>query len=146
MKISKNTNLLLLLWLSIPMFLISGCNKEDNHTEFLVDYISRNSPLITAHRGYAAVAPENTMSAFEAAVNAGADACEFDVHMTLDGTLVVFHDDTIGRTTNGTGVLSELTYEDSEENIRGLVASKVDFLTTNYLERAIGIKKEMQNK
>ena len=111
MKISKNTNLLLLLWLSIPMFLISGCNKEDNHTESLVDYISRNSPLITAHRGYAAVAPENTMSAFEAAVNAGADACEFDVRMTLDGTLVVFHDDTIGRTTNGTGVLSELTYE-----------------------------------
>lgn len=111
---TQSTNFQFLAWLIIPLLLISSCNKEDNpenSTESLVDYISQNSPLITAHRGYAAMAPENTMSAFEAAFNAGADACEFDVHMTLDGTLVVFHDDTIGRTTNGTGVLGELTYE-----------------------------------
>ena len=44
------------------------------------------------------------------------------------------------------GLIIDAWTVDSEENIRDLVASKVDFLTTNYLERAIGIKKEMQNK
>ena len=77
----------------------------------LADYISQNAPLITAHRGYAEVAPENTMIAFEAALRAGADACEFDVHMTADGILVVIHDDTVDRTTNGTGAVNELTYD-----------------------------------
>jgi len=102
----------ILAWMIIPIFLMSGCNKdaENKPSESLDAYIAKNKPLITAHRGFAEVAPENTMSAFEAALQAGADACEFDVHMTLDGTLVVFHDDTIGRTTNGTGVLKELTY------------------------------------
>ncbi|KUG24720.1 glycerophosphoryl diester phosphodiesterase [hydrocarbon metagenome] len=51
------------------------------------------------------------MSAFEAALNAGTDACEFDVHMTLDGVLIVIHDDRVDRTTNGTGLISELTYD-----------------------------------
>jgi glycerophosphoryl diester phosphodiesterase len=110
-KMAKSTNFQFMVWLIIPIFLISSCDKEDSHEESLAEYISQNSPLITAHRGFAEVAPENTMSAFEAAFHAGAEACEFDVHMTLDGTLVVFHDDTIGRTTNGTGVLKELTYD-----------------------------------
>ncbi|MDZ7778191.1 MAG: glycerophosphodiester phosphodiesterase family protein [Bacteroidales bacterium] len=102
----------LIACLILPLFIISSCKKENNNpAESLEDYIAQNNPLITAHRGFAEVAPENTMSAFEAALNAGTDACEFDVHMTLDGTLVVFHDDTIGRTTNGTGVLKELTWE-----------------------------------
>ena len=85
--------------------------EQENSMESLDKYIAENKPLITAHRGFAEVAPENTMSAFEAALNAGADASEFDVHMTLDGTLVVFHDDSVHRTTNGEGKLSELTYE-----------------------------------
>ncbi len=99
------------------LFLLSGftsCDTLDEKTdteESLADYISKNSPLITAHRGYAEIAPENTMSAFEAALIAGADASEFDVHMTLDGVLVVIHDDSVDRTTNGTGLISELTYE-----------------------------------
>jgi len=99
----------------ISLFLISGCSKDNeeeiNSTESIEEYIAENNPLITAHRGFAEVAPENTMSAFEAALNAGADACEFDVHRTLDNVLIVFHDDTVGRTTNGTGKLSELTYD-----------------------------------
>ena len=103
------------LMVILMILLVYSCNKdgkdEVNSTESLEDYIAQNNPLITAHRGFAEAAPENTMSAFEAALNAGTDACEFDVHMTLDGVLVVFHDDTIGRTTNGTGKLSELTYD-----------------------------------
>ncbi len=111
-KNAYKTNFQLIAWLFLPLFLISSCKKESKeNAASLEDYIAQNNPLITAHRGFAEVAPENTMSAFEAALKAGADASEFDVHMTADGTLVVFHDDTIGRTTNGTGVLKELTYD-----------------------------------
>ena len=111
----QHINFQLISILVIALFFISiSCSKEDKNNPVqisLEDYIAQNNPLITAHRGYAQVAPENTMSAFEAALNAGADACEFDVHMTLDNVLVVFHDDTVGRTTNGTGKISELTYD-----------------------------------
>jgi len=52
---------------------------------------------IIAHRGYSARAPENTLAAIEAAVTAGADAVEFDLHVTADGTPVLFHDETLGK-------------------------------------------------
>ncbi len=52
----------------------------------------RNDVTVTAHRGAATVAPENTLAAFEAAIDAGADAIEFDVRLTADGAVVVFHD------------------------------------------------------
>ena len=56
------------------------------------------SPLIIAHRGASAVAPENTIAAFEAAVSAGADGVEFDVRLARDGVPVIIHDDTLYRT------------------------------------------------
>ena len=84
---------------------------DDEPTETIQQYIARNRPMITAHRGYAEAAPENTISAFRAALNAGADAAEFDVHRTKDGVLVVMHDDKVDRTTNGTGNIASLTYE-----------------------------------
>ena len=56
------------------------------------------SPLIIAHRGASAVAPENTIAAFEAAIAAGADGIEFDVRLTRDGVPVVIHDETLYRT------------------------------------------------
>lgn len=59
--------------------------------------------LNIAHRGASADAPENTLPAFQAALAAGADALELDVHMAADGALVVIHDITLGRTTNGRG-------------------------------------------
>ncbi|MGH7361803.1 MAG: glycerophosphodiester phosphodiesterase [Candidatus Methylomirabilales bacterium] len=59
--------------------------------------------LNIAHRGASADAPENTLPAFEAALAAGADALELDVHMAADGALVVIHDAILGRTTNGPG-------------------------------------------
>ncbi len=63
--------------------------------------------VIVAHRGASAVAPENTMSAFLRAIEAGADAIEFDVQASSDGQLVVIHDSTIDRTTDGTGAVFE---------------------------------------
>ncbi|HKR11985.1 MAG TPA: glycerophosphodiester phosphodiesterase family protein [Pyrinomonadaceae bacterium] len=56
------------------------------------------APLIIAHRGASAVAPENTTAAFKAAIAAGADGIEFDVRLSRDGVPVVIHDDTLRRT------------------------------------------------
>ena len=65
--------------------------------------------LIFAHRGASGHAPENTLEAFRLAMDMGADGFELDVHMCRDGHLVVIHDDTVDRTTNGTGLVKELT-------------------------------------
>ena len=71
-----------------------------------------HKPLIYAHRGASKDAPENTMAAFELAHQMGADGFELDVQITKDGKLVVLHDDKIDRTSNGTGVIEQLHYDD----------------------------------
>ncbi|WP_191991801.1 glycerophosphodiester phosphodiesterase family protein [Bacillus aerolatus] len=68
-------------------------------------------PIVAAHRGIPSLAPENTMAGYQKAYELGADLIETDLHMTKDGQLVVMHDETVNRTTNGTGKVSELTYE-----------------------------------
>lgn len=67
--------------------------------------------IIEAHRGDSANAPENTLSAFRRALDLGADSIELDVHPALDGTLMVIHDSTLDRTTNGTGAIQTKTVE-----------------------------------
>ena len=67
------------------------------------------SLLGIAHRGASAYAPENTLAAFDEAIRLGAAAIEFDVRVTADGVPVVLHDETVDRTTNGHGRVSELT-------------------------------------
>jgi len=66
-------------------------------------------PIIFAHRGASAHAPENTLAAFELALSQGADAIELDAKLSADGEVVVFHDSTLDRTTNGTGRLAQKT-------------------------------------
>ncbi len=63
----------------------------------------RSWPAGFAHRGASAWAPENTLEAFREAVEAGARGLEFDVHMALDGEIVVLHDPNVDRTTDGSG-------------------------------------------
>lgn len=63
--------------------------------------------VIFGHRGYSGVAPENTMAAFEQAFIAGAQGIELDVHLTKEGELVVCHDETLDRTTDGSGLVEE---------------------------------------
>lgn len=69
-------------------------------------------PLVVAHRGNSAVAPQNTLAAFESAWRAGADSVEIDVQLTADGEVVVIHDDTVDATTSGTGALAGLDLAD----------------------------------
>lgn len=68
-----------------------------------------NKTLKIGHRGANGFEPENTLISFEKAIAMGADGIELDVHLSLDGHLVVIHDETIGRTTNGKGVVNQLT-------------------------------------
>jgi glycerophosphoryl diester phosphodiesterase len=68
-------------------------------------------PEVTAHRGGGDEQPENTVDAFRNAVAVGADVIEFDVRSTSDHRLVVLHDGTLDRTTNCTGIVYELTFE-----------------------------------
>ncbi|MRX74065.1 glycerophosphodiester phosphodiesterase [Bacillus lacus] len=66
---------------------------------------------IVAHRGASGYAPENTMAAFEKAVKMKADFVEVDVQMSKDGELVLIHDVTVDRTTDGSGHVADLTYQ-----------------------------------
>ena len=67
------------------------------------------SPVIFAHRGASAHAPENTLSAFNLARKMGANAIELDVQLTSDQAIVVFHDTTVNRITNSTGRINDLS-------------------------------------
>ena len=69
-------------------------------------------PLVYAHRGGAALRPENTLVAFDHGLTLGADGLEFDVHLSRDGVAVVHHDDTLDRTTDRTGPIGALTAAD----------------------------------
>lgn len=63
-----------------------------------------------AHRGNRVACPENTLAAFQRAVDEGADILETDVHLSRDGVFVCIHDATVDRTTNGTGLVADMTY------------------------------------
>jgi len=71
--------------------------------------------LIFGHRGASGHAPENTLEAFRLALEMGADGFELDVHLSRDGKLVVIHDETLDRTTDGTGYVRDLTLAQLKE-------------------------------
>ena len=64
-----------------------------------------------AHRGASGIAPENTIAAFKKAIEIGVDAVELDLHGTADGEVVVIHDASLDRTTNGHGPINQATLE-----------------------------------
>lgn len=70
----------------------------------------KSLPLIYAHRGARDVAPENTLAAFRAAIQAGADGVECDITRCASGEIVVIHDDTLDHTTNGSGKILDTTF------------------------------------
>lgn len=68
--------------------------------------------LNIAHRGFSGVYPENTMIAFEKAIEAGCDGIELDVQLTKDGVPVIMHDEKVDRTTDGTGFVKDYTFSE----------------------------------
>lgn len=83
-------------------FLYGG--DEDDDTD--------DRPVVIAHRGASSVAPENTLAAFSRAAALGADYFELDVQVSRNDSLMVIHDATVDRTTDGSGQVSEMTYEE----------------------------------
>ena len=67
---------------------------------------------LCAHRGAMTTHPENTLAAFQAAIDHGAHMIEFDVHLTRDGELVIIHDLSVDRTTDGQGTVTEMSLEE----------------------------------
>lgn len=90
----------------VYLFFVSRSQPMPDHPFFRPD----DPLLVIAHRGGAGERPENTMLAFQHAVDVGVDALEMDVHSTSDGVLVVIHDDTVDRTTDGSGRVHDMTF------------------------------------
>jgi glycerophosphoryl diester phosphodiesterase len=74
-------------------------------------YTSGKCPVVTAHRGFSGKYPENTLPAFKAAYELGVDIIEFDIRESADGKLIIMHDASVDRTTNGSGEVKELQFD-----------------------------------
>jgi len=83
----------------------------------------QNQIAVAAHRGNSRYYPENTMAAYRSALALQVDMIEMDVHMTRDGELVCMHDHRVDRTTNGDGLVREMTLEETPSS---LPSSKVE--------------------
>lgn len=88
----------------------------------LISITNKAQTKIIAHRGFSDIAPENTLIAFQKAIEIGADYFELDVHQTKDGILVVIHDKTINRTSsnNKTGKINNLNFSELQSVRVGL--------------------------
>lgn len=96
-------------------------------------------PVNLAHRGASARAPENTLEAFRLAVEAGAGGLELDVHVTRDGQVVVIHDATVDRTTDGSGAVAEMELEEIQRLDAGYRFSTDGGRTFPYRGRGVRI-------
>lgn len=116
---------ILLCFLGILVFILYRMLRFPRPTPYTVKcflkrgVLTRNSPIIIGHRGCSKEAPENTLAAFKLAKENGATGVEFDLDFTKDGVPVIIHDSTVDRTTDGTGKVSDFTYDE----IRRLSAS-----------------------
>jgi len=101
--------------------------------------------LRVGHRGAKAYAPENTLTSFKKAIEIGVDAIELDVRKTKDNQIVVIHDADIKRTTNGEGLVSELTLKE----IKGFSADQGEKIPTleealNFLDKKVKVFIELK--
>jgi len=97
------------MWLYEPWFYQRYIASEN------IERIKKRDFKIIGHRGAAGYAPENTLTSFQKAIDLGADMIEIDVHFTKDGQVVVFHDEDVSRTTDGTGEIHSLTLEEIKQ-------------------------------
>lgn len=74
-----------------------------------------NKVICIAHRGFSGIAPENTLIAFQKAIELKPDGFELDVHLSQDGEVIVMHDDAVDRTTNGKGKIVDLTLKELKQ-------------------------------
>ena len=104
MKLKLLKIFMLLLLLSVGISFVVNPRAPANQY-----YLGVTRPLVIAHQGGDGVWPGDTMYAFEKAVEIGADVLEMDAHITKDGQIVLMHDGAVDRTTDGTGLIEDLT-------------------------------------
>jgi glycerophosphoryl diester phosphodiesterase len=88
----------------------TAAEKENRMNKYL-ESIAAGRIIVAGHRGAKSCRPENTMPSFAAAVEAGVDCIETDIHQTADGKLVLMHDGKVDRTTDSRGLIREMTLE-----------------------------------
>jgi glycerophosphoryl diester phosphodiesterase len=98
-----------------------------------------HQPLIFAHQGAENLWPSNTMYAFQHSVDLGVDVLDTDMHMTKDGVLVLMHDETIDRTTNGHGAIRDLTFDQIKQFDAGYNFTLDDSQTFPYRGQGITV-------
>ncbi len=106
LKTWQKVTVVLLIILAIIRF---TSKPAPNHPYYDTDL---KHPLVIAHQGGDGIWPGNTMFAFQNAVDLGVDVLEMDIHVTKDGALVLMHDETVDRTTNGTGGIESMTAQE----------------------------------
>ena len=109
--------------------------------------LSLSQVKVIAHRGGASMAPENTIAAWEKAIEVKADFIELDIQLSSDDSMMIIHDETVNRTTNGTGLVADLTYD----SLRSLDAGfwfSVEFIgeIIPTFAEALQIAKESENE
>ena len=92
-----------ILLLILALFVLNAKQADD------YPFFEQKAFMVIAHQGGEQLRPSNTMPAFEHAVELGVDVLEMDIHQTKDGVLILMHDDTVDRTTDGSGVIKEMT-------------------------------------
>lgn len=98
-----------------------------------------HTPLVFAHQGGENIRPSNTMEAFRHAVELGADVLDTDMHLTKDGVLILMHDQTVDRTTDGTGAIRDLTLAEIKRLDAGYDFSTDDGQTFPYRGRGLAV-------
>jgi glycerophosphoryl diester phosphodiesterase len=107
------------VWLQIPLLIVAlgmagvtGCKMQKAEPLKKIFPSGRFPVMVVAHRGFSGTSPENTLVAFKKAIDPGADMIELDVRLSKDGEVVVIHDESLERTTNGKGRVIDLTLDE----------------------------------
>lgn len=119
MKKSKKAKTLLaiicVLAVAVALIMIPHMYIPKISDKLSISSHTERQPLMVAHRGLSSLAPQNSIPAFELAMEYGYDGCELDVHTTKDGKWVVIHNDTIDAMTDGSGRVEDYTLEELKE-------------------------------
>lgn len=99
---------LVVVMICAAVYMLKDTSKNDQHSALL----DEDSFVLIAHRGASAIAPEHTLASYQMAMDMNTDFVEIDLQMTKDGVLVAFHDDTVDRTTDGSGKVAEMDLAD----------------------------------
>jgi glycerophosphoryl diester phosphodiesterase len=92
-----------------------SCSTHKSDVLMGLQWSGKFPVLVIAHRGFSGGAPENTLAAFKKAIDLGVDMIELDVLLSKDGQIVVIHDDTLNRTTNGKGRVTDYTLDELKQ-------------------------------